>query len=73
MNSNLKPKERVVLIVRSHVESNSGGKLRVVRLEPSKAGTRLLTSKSVSISAGEQLTVRNEPSRASRTRTKETA
>lgn len=44
---NAKPKNREILIVRSHVESR--GNLRVVRLEPSKAGTRLLTSTSSSI------------------------
>lgn len=42
------------LIVRIHVESTRGGSLRVVRLEPSKAGTRLLTSKSSSISTDDQ-------------------
>jgi hypothetical protein len=43
-----KPKPRVALIVRTHVESTSGA-LRVVRLEPSKEGTKLLTAKSSGI------------------------
>jgi hypothetical protein len=54
MSTDEKSKARMVLIVRAHVESKTGGKLRVVRLEPSKAGTRLLTSTSSSIN-GEKL------------------
>lgn len=42
-------KSTASLIVRVHVESGGGGKLRVVRLEPSKEGKRLLTSSSVNI------------------------
>lgn len=49
----IKPGKNVLLIVRSHVESTNGGKLRVVRLEPSKEGKRLLTTKSTNISADE--------------------
>jgi hypothetical protein len=71
--SNPKPKERAPLIARSHVESSSGGKLRVVRLEPSKAGTRLLTSRSASITAGEKLAARDVPFEAGRNRTKQPA
>ena len=73
MKSNLNSEESSVLIARSHVESSSGGKLRVVRLEPSKAGTRLLTSKSMSIAVEENSTLRNKSSYALRNRTKEIA
>lgn len=73
MSSDTKAKERVVLIARSHVESNMAGKLRVVRLEPSKAGTRLLTSKSASISAGEKLKPTTVDYDVRRTRTKQAA
>lgn len=55
MSSNL-PKKDVLLIVRTHVESNTGSKLRVFRLEPSKEGRRLLTSSSTSITDDECLT-----------------
>jgi hypothetical protein len=48
MSEGDKLKGREVLIVRTHVESR-GGIVRVVRLEPSKLGTRLLTSTSTSI------------------------
>lgn len=50
--SSIQPKKDVSLIARSHVESSLGGKLRVVRLEPSKEGKRLLTSSSTSIPDG---------------------
>lgn len=53
MNQN-RSKGREVLIVRSHVESR--GSVRVVRLEPSKAGTRLLTSTSSSINGDKAVT-----------------
>jgi hypothetical protein len=48
MSQHEKSKIREVLIVRTHVESR-GGNVRVIRLEPSKLGTRLLTSTSSSI------------------------